>query len=485
MLEKDIDSADDSEDFASMLEMHVSSSESLHVGQKIKAHIIAISGDSVFLDVGIKVDGIMELKDILDAEGEPNAKVGDSVDVWVIKNSAHELLLSKSMSGSGIEALEDAKDLAIPVDGKVIASCKGGYTVQVLGKDAFCPGSQIDIISGDADSYIGTTQKFLITKVESRGRNIVVSRRALLEIERQESLKQLLDSLTIGDVIQGKVTRLADFGAFVEIAPLVEGMVHISELSWSRVKSAEEVLSVGDNIQVKILAIGEDKKNNLRISLSYKKVSGDPWDSIAKNIDLEKIYDGVVVRTVSFGAFVEIFPGIDGLIHLSELSWGKRIYKAEDVVNVGDKVRVTIKDFSPDNKRISLSLRDAQGDPWADVASKFNVGSEVKGTLESKADFGLFINLDIGITGLLPNAVLKNDDAKSYNKLSIGDEVTVVIKSIDLQSKRISLVPQGAEVTEDNSWKEHRTLAKDETKGFAFGNLGQALQDAREKNKKK
>lgn len=477
---------ENTEDFASLLEAHGKSSEHLHTGQRVNAVVIALTGDNVFLDVGIKVDGVMDRKDILDANGETSVQVGDTIDAWVVGVSAHEIKLSRSMSGSGIAALEDARDAGIPVDGRIVAACKGGYTVEVMGKTAFCPGSQIDGGGSDAEALIGTNQQFVITRIENRGRNIVVSRRALLAKERQENLETLLKSLKEGDTVEGKITRLAAFGAFMEIAPAVEGMIHISELSWSRVSSADEAVNPGDCVRAKVLSITQDDKGNTRISLSCKKAEGDPWLTAEGRLTVGEICQGRVVRLAPFGAFVEVLPGVEGLIHLSELSWAKRINKAEEVVTVGETVSFKVKEFSLERRRLSLSLRDAEGDPWSEVAERFPVGTEITGTVESRAQFGLFVNLMPGVTGLLPNAVLKNSPLQGQlSKLNKGDSVTLIVQALDLAGKRISLAPEGCEPAEDNSWKSHPAANSSKapaTPSFgSFGNLGQALQAAMQK----
>jgi small subunit ribosomal protein S1 len=337
----------------------------------VQAVIIAMSGDSVFLDVGVKRDGIMDKKDILDAQGQPAADIGDTVEAWVVAMNAQEIRLSRSMSGSGVAALEDARDSAIPGEGRISGVCKGGYTIEVLGKSAFCPGSQMDAASlQEPDELVGRTLQFLVTRVENRGRNIVLSRRALVERERRESLESLLAGLKVGDLLDGTVTRLAPYGAFVELAPSVEGMTHISELSWARIETPEEAVKPGDRIKVKLLALQQDAKGNMRISLSHKQAEGDPWDEVENRLSPGQTVQGKVIRLAPFGAFVELFPGIDGLVHLSEMSFGKRVHNAGDILSIGEHVNVVVKEISTEKRRISLSLRDADADPRADVEQR-------------------------------------------------------------------------------------------------------------------
>ncbi len=475
---------DANEDFAALFEAQAASAVRLQAGQKVTGTVIDITGDSVFVDVGIKVDGIMERKDVLDAEGQETVKVGDTLEAWVVSVKAHEIRLSRSMSGSGVAALEDARDSGIPVDGKVTATCKGGFTVEVLGKRAFCPGSQMDIAQADAESVVGSTLQFVVTKVESYGRNIVVSRRALLERERKEALGKVLEQVKPGDVVEGKITRLAPFGAFMEIAPAVEGMIHISELSWTRVAKPEDAVAVGDTVQAKILNIAEDSKGNTRISLSCKQASGDPWADVESKLAAGSVVEGRVVRLTPFGAFVEVLPGIEGLVHISEMSWTKRVVKPEDVMHVGDTISVKVKEVSLDKHRVSLSLRDAEGDPWANVAASFPVGSVVTGTVESQSKFGVFVTLAPSITGLLPMGIIKNSKKADLTKLEKGDTVTLMIQNVDVAARRISLAPEGYEASAassaapreraDNSWKEHTSTGG----SGSMNNLGNLLQAA-------
>ncbi len=475
-------SEEGAEDFAAMLAAHETASSRLQPGQKVTGTVIAITGDSVFVDVGIKVDGIIDRKDTLDAEGNESVKPGDSLEAWVTGVSSQEIRLSRSMSGSGVAALEEARDAAVPVDGRVTAVCKGGYTVDVLGKSAFCPGSQIGVAATeDAAALVGRSMQFLVIRVENRGRNVVVSHRAIIERERAEQLDALLESLKPGDMVEGKITRFAAFGAFMELAPSVEGMIHLSELSWSRVGAPDEAVSLGDTVRVKVISISKDSKGHVRISLSRKQAEGDPWQDVAARLEAGAVVSGKVVRLAPFGAFVEVLPGIEGLVHISELSWTKRVAKAEDVLTAGDTVSVKVKDINLENRRISLSLRDAEGDPWKEAAQQFAAGTTVNGTVESRTPYGLFITLAPGITGLLPAGVIKNSkQGKQYSKMDKGDTVTLTVQNLDTAARRISLAPEGeqsAEPMEDKAWKQH-SAAGSSTGGSGMNIMAQALQKA-------
>lgn len=479
------------EDFASMLESQENSQVRVQVGQKVSGTVIEITDDSVFVNVGVKIDGIMDRKDFIDNEGNLTVAPGDTVEAWVTKTTSQEIILARSMSGAGMAAIENAKDAAIPVDGRVIDVCKGGYHVEVLGKTAFCPGSQME--SGDANSMVGKTMQFLITRVESRGRNIVVSHRALQDREREANLEKLLESMKEGDVVDGVVTRLAPFGAFVELAPAVEGMVHLSELSWARIMKADEAVKEGDHVHVKVLKIskekGRDGREHTRISLSIKAAMGNPWDDIVARLPVGNIVQGKVMRLAPFGAFVEVLPGIEGLVHVSEMSWGRRVNKPEEVVKPGDIISVKVKEINTEDHRVSLSLRDAEGDPWADATTRFPAGCTVEGRVESHSKFGLFVTLAPGITGLLPEGIIRaTKTSDQFQNLDKDAPVTLEVQRIDEAAHRITLVPAGIEIpagkenggrmsksSEDNSWRQHQKA------GVATSNLGimaQALQKA-------
>ncbi len=382
---------DDSEDFASLLDAQEALTKKFEPGQKISGTIIAITGDLAFLDIGAKVDGILECKDLLDKDGSLAAKVGDTVTAWVTSLSAQEIRLSRM--GGGGAALEDALSASLPVEGRVASVCKGGVLVDILGKSAFCPVSQLPF-GEEASALVGRTLPFLILRVENRGRNIVVSHRAVIERERQENLDAILANLKEGDVVEGRISRVASFGAFLEIAPGVEGMIHISELAWGRITQVEEAVSVGDAASAKVLGISKNDKGQVRISLSRKQASEDPWLQCSSQLKAGEIVEGKVVRIADFGAFVEILPGVDGLVHVSELSW-KRVSKPDAVVQLGQIVSVKIKDIDSASRRISLSLREAQGQAPAAEQGRNTDQKDVpikafaKGSTSASAGFGV------------------------------------------------------------------------------------------------
>lgn len=475
-------SLENSENFAALLASHDAAPRAcLEAGQKVEGTIIAISGDNVFVDVGLKQDGAMDKADL--PEG---AQPGDKVTAYVTAVSSQGIQLSRSMSGAGLAALEDAMAAGIPVEGRVKSACKGGYAIETLGKTAFCPGSQIGMagLNGDED-LSGRQMQFLITRIENHGRNIVVSARALQERQRAENLEALLEKTHVGDTVEGQITRLAPFGAFMELAPGVEGMIHLSELSWTRIEQADEAVSVGDMAAAKIIGMDKDDKGRLRIALSIKQAEGDPWLKVSEKFKVGQITQGKVRRLAPFGAFVEIAPGIEGLVHLSEMAWGKRVNRAEDAVSLGEEVSVKIGEIKPENRRISLSIRDAQGDPWQDAEEKYPAGTIVLGVVESRSQHGLFISLAPGVTGLLPASVMaKAANASALAKLAAGDNIKLMVQKLDSAARRISLKTiddTEDQSVEEQSWKEHAAISRQEPMGL----MAQAFQKAMQKKEKK
>lgn len=476
----------------------------ISVGDKITGAIISIEKEYVFVDTGAKLDGVVEKAELLDENGEFPFKEGDSLDLYVISMKGGSVTLSKALGGAGgMEMLENAFHSALPVEGKVKGTCKGGFNVEVMHSRAFCPVSQIDDkYVEDPSVYVGQTLPFLVVTFEQRGRNIVVSRRKILDREREESTRAFLEGTQVGAEVEAKITRLAKFGAFAEIAPGLDGMIHISELSWSRIERPEDAVAIGDVVKVKITAIEMDeKRNRMKISLSIKQATADPWDTAEGKFAVGDIVTGKVVRCLDFGAFVEIAPGIEGLVHVSELSHVKRVNKPEEVVNPGDVVSVKIKDVDLDKRRISLSLKDAGDDPWQKAVEKYAVGQTVSGTVEKKQDFGLFVNLEPGVTGLLPKSKMASSaNASELSRLNPGDAVSLTVIDIQPAARKITLAPAGEEQNED--WKSYAGTASSpsksnkpgkpgqdksqpqgESQGLGMGLLAEKLQDALAKKK--
>jgi small subunit ribosomal protein S1 len=464
------------ESFAELMEAYEKGREErIRVGDRIHGKIISIGRDAVFVETGTKMDGVVEKGELVDEEGNFPFKVGDALELYVVSLSGDEVKLSRAASRrGGFAAMRTSYERAVPVEGKVKGIVKGGFHVEIMKRRAFCPMGQIDVVFTERpEDHVGKTYLFLITQLEEGGRNIVVSRREILRAEQAKAREAFCRDLQVGALYDGKVTRLMPYGVFVELAPGVEGMVHLSELSWSRLEKPDEVAQRNDVLRVKV--IGMDRRGNssqLKIALSVKQVTPDPWESVTDRYSPGDRVKGKVKRCTSFGAFVEIEPGIEGLVHISEMSYAKRITKPEEVVRPGDVVDVVIKEIDAPRRRAGLSIREAEGDPWMDVEEKFRVGESVLGTLERKESFGWFIALAPGITGLLPKSRITDSAAKGVLEgFRQGDPVTVLVEAIDTQERRISLGL--SEQREEAEWRSYAGAG-----GQSLGSLGERLQHA-------
>lgn len=462
------------ENFAAMLEASESGGQSsLQVGDKVRGAIIAVTKDSVFVDAGAKIDGVADREELLDAEGGFPYEVGDEIELYVVRFAGGELKLSRAMSGEGgLAMLEEAFQSKMPVQGKVRSTCKGGYNVQVMGRRAFCPISQIDAqFVEDPEVHVGNEYDFLVVTFEEKGRNIVLSRRKLLEAEQQEAAAKFQDEVQAGDVLQGKVVRVKPFGVFVDLMPGVEGMVHVSELGWSRVAEPQDVVSEGEVLTVKVLSVEPDpKRKGLRIALSVKQAQADPWDSVADTYAPGDVVQGVVARLAPFGAFVELQPGVEGLVHISELSYVKRVLKPEEVVQVGEEVQVLVKDVDATQRRIGLSLREVLGDPWSTAHERYAPGAVLTGVVEKREQFGLFVNLEPGITGLLPKSLLsKAQDPTALESLKPGEPIQVRLEVLDQEARKATLAPAEVREGEATDWRKEMPPTQNTS---SFGDSG-------------
>jgi small subunit ribosomal protein S1 len=407
-------------EFATLLDAYSPTEKTdMQVGDKVEGKIISIGKDSIFIDIGNKIDGIVETAEMLDKDKQLPHKEGDTVELYIVGLSDDEIRLSNAFSGPGsFHLLREAYENTVPVEGKILETCKGGLRVEVMGRKAFCPASQIDINFVETmEDYVGQIHPFLITQVDERDKNIVISRRALLSKELEKSKKQFCTGLQSGEVLNGRITKLMPYGLFVELHPGVDGLVHVSELSWSRVEDPQTFASMGEPVRVKVIDIETpDVSDNVKISLSIKQVTDDPWLTADDHFKTGDKVKGTVTRCAKFGAFVEIADGIEGLVHISEMSYQKRVLKPQEIVTPGESVFVLVKDLDLANRRISLSIRDAEGDPWSEVPQKYSVGQTLEGVIEKKEKFGYFITLSPGVTGLLPKSKISQSSQSSKER---------------------------------------------------------------------
>ena len=444
-------------------------------GDKVSGKVSRVGSEYLYIDVGAKNEALMKI-----SEQTAGVKAGDTVDGFVVSNAGGEMIVSKNLGGQSadISVLMEALNSRMPVQGKVTGVAKAGINVKILGHKAFCPISQIDVkFTADVNEYLGKTLEFVITRITEGGRNIVVSRIPLFEAGMEEELKKLTSAVEAKRLLKGKITKIADFGLFVQVGSL-EGLVHISEVSWERAQNLHESFEVGQ--EVSFVALKVERKEPLRsskISLSIRQSLDDPWEKAAQTVSPGQALDGKVTRLADFGAFVEVFPGVEGLVHISEMAWGKRVHHPSEIVKVGQVVKVTVLSLDEKKRAVSLTLKDLADDPWSGAEEKFAVGSEVSGTVAKRAKFGYFVDLAEGVTGLL---VFSRMAADKKDTIKPGDTVTVMVDSIDMEERRIGLSMGMGEVAKETEaarqFLKKQDAAKAEKKPGASGTeFGAAL----------
>jgi small subunit ribosomal protein S1 len=463
---------DEQEDFSTLFEASQNLDALIQRDTRIKGSVVSIGAEWIFVDIGGKTEGAISREELLDENGELHVQVGDPITAYVVNTKAGEVLLSVRMTAAASDdAIRGAHRSGVPVEGLVIEERKGGYSVTVLGKQAFCPYSQIDLQSGGNPSdYVGNRFSFRIVEYSERGRNIVISRRVILDEERRQKAEELKKILKLGDEIQGTVQKLASFGAFVDIGG-VEGLIPMSELAWFRVNEASDILQPGETVTVRIL--GLDWAHN-RISLSLKQTTEDPWQTVGQRYPEETVLEGTVTKLMNFGAFVYLEPGVEGLIHISNLGGGRRINHPKEVVSEGDRVEVKVISVDQDSRRIGLELRPSGGEDSAE-AVEFREGDVVTGEVDSVKDYGIFVVLPGGKSGLLHVSEIgdgKTGDLRS--RFSLGAKIQVQVLSVDAGTGKISLSTKSLKKhEEDSQFKEFVT-----DKGSrSFGTLGELLKD--------
>ncbi len=431
-------------------------------GAKVKGTIISIGKDYAFVDIGGKLEASISISELLDDANNLSVKTGDEIQAFVITSNKDEIILSKSLAGhkASVDDLMDAMHNKVPVQGKITGVNKGGFNVSVMGKKAFCPVSQIDLkFVEDPNQYLSKSLSFVITRISERGKNIVVSRLPLLEDTLEEKITEIEKGIEEKKVFSGTITKITKFGLFVSLGE-IEGLVHISEVSWNRAEKLEDSFNVGDTVDVVVLKV--EKKKPLRdskISLSIRQNFDDPWSTIRQKFSVGEQVEGTITRLTNFGAFVELVPGVEGLIHVSEMRWGQRVRHASDVVSVGDKVKVTILAIDDNKRAISCSLKDVADDPWLDIEKRMPVGSTVKGTVASETRYGYFIDLSEGVTGLL---VHRNVAPEKKGTIQKDETIDVNIENIDIPNHRISLTYGiEKEKTDEKAAKEYLKKQED------------------------
>ena len=411
-------------------------------GRVVKGTITAIEGDKAVIDVGLKSEGRVALREFA-MPGQPHGlSVGDEVEVYVdrVENADGEAMLSRDRARreAAWDKLESEFGEGKRVEGVIFGRVKGGFTVDLDGAVAFLPGSQVDIRPvRDVQPLMDVPQPFQILKMDRRRGNIVVSRRAVLEETRAEQRSGLISNLAEGQIIDGVVKNITDYGAFVDLGG-IDGLLHVTDMSYKRVNHPNEVIAIGDTVKVQIIRINQDTQ---RISLGMKQLESDPWEGVAAKYPVGAKLRGTVTNITEYGAFVELEAGIEGLVHVSEMSWTKKNVHPGKIVSTSQEVDVMVLEVDSDKRRISLGLKQAQQNPWEAFAEKHPVGSSVEGEVKNATEFGLFIGLDGDVDGMVHMSDIawgiSGEDALHLHRK--GEQVQVVVLDVDVEKERISL----------------------------------------------
>jgi small subunit ribosomal protein S1 len=437
------------EDGTNELDHFLGAGQSFEIGRIVSGKVVEVVGDQVVVDVGYKSEGLVPLNEW---EDEPPPKPGEDVEVLLegMEDETGEIVLSRKKAHRmrAWEMVISRYHEGDVVKGRVTRKIKGGLLVDI-GVNVFLPASQVDIRRpSDIADYIDQDIECMILKIDESRRNIVVSRRKLIEITRETQKKQLLEEITVGQVRKGTVKNIADFGAFVDLGG-IDGLLHITDMSWGRINHPGDMLKIDDQVEVMVLHVDKDRE---KIALGLKQKSASPWENVEKKYPVGTRVTGEVVNVMSYGAFVKLEEGIEGLVHISEMSWTKRINHPSELVNIGDKIEVVVLGINRDKQEISLGMKQTQVNPWDQVASKYPTGTMVDGTVRNLTNYGAFIEIEEGIDGLLhisdmswtrkighPNEILEK-----------GQKISCQVLNVDQDRKRIAL---GLKQLKDDPWE--------------------------------
>jgi small subunit ribosomal protein S1 len=434
------------ENFAQLFEESLKEIET-RPGSIIKGTIVAVNKDNVIVDAGLKSESVISIDQFKNAAGEVEAVVGDQVDVSLkaTDDGFGETILSRddAKRHEAWQVLEKAYEEKETVIGIINGKVKGGFTVEVSDIRAFLPGSLVDVRPVRDTAHLeGKPLEFKVIKLDQKRNNVVVSRRAVIEAEGSAERDELLESLAEGQEVKGIVKNLTDYGAFVDLGG-IDGLLHITDMAWKRVKHPSEIVNVGDEIQVKVLKFDRERT---RVSLGMKQLGEDPWVAIANRYPEGSKLSGRVTNLTDYGCFVEIQEGVEGLVHVSEMDWTNKNIHPSKVVNLGDTVEVLVLEIDEERRRISLGLKQCIANPWEEFAKNFNKGDKVSGKIKSITDFGIFIGLDGGIDGLVHLSDISwaggEEAVRDYKK---GDEIDAIVLQVDPERERISLGVKQAE----------------------------------------
>ncbi|MCO4825236.1 MAG: 30S ribosomal protein S1 [Amylibacter sp.] len=411
-------------------------------GSVVKGLVLAIEAGQAIIDIGYKMEGRVDLKEFAAPGQPPEIEVGDNVEVYLerVENAKGEAVISrdKARREEAWDRLEKAYEAEERVEGAIFGRVKGGFTVDLGGAVAFLPGSQVDVRPvRDAGPLMGMAQPFQVLKMDRRRGNIVVSRRAILEESRAEQRAEIVGNLSEGETVDGVVKNITEYGAFVDLGG-VDGLLHVTDMAWRRVNHPSEILTIGETIKVQVIKIN---KETHRISLGMKQLQDDPWGDVEARYPLESVHMGRVTNITDYGAFVELEAGVEGLVHVSEMSWTKKNVHPGKIVSTSQEVEVMVLEIDSVKRRVSLGLKQTQGNPWQNFETAFPIGTEVEGEVKNITEFGLFVGLDGDIDGMVHLSDLDWDRSgeEAMADYAKGDIVKAVVTDIDAEKERISL----------------------------------------------
>ena len=431
----------DAEDERSFMEMFEESLKSIQEGKIVSGEIVQIDNEFVLVDIGYKSEGQIRINEFKDLEGRLTAKVGDTVEVLLVRKEDKDgnIVLSKEKAARVKiwDDIEKAYKDNETIKGKIISRVKGGLSVDVC-LQAFLPGSQADLRPvKDLDTLVGVEHDFKIIKYERRQGNIVLSRRAVLEVERAAQREKVLENLEEGAVVEGAVTNITDYGLFIDLGG-IDGLVHVTNIAWSKTGHPSELYQIGDQITVKVLSFDREKE---RVSLGIKQLTADPWTGIEEKYPVDAKIPGRIATLKKYGAFVELEEGVEGLVHISEMSWTRKVMHPSELFRVGDTVETMVLSMDVAKKRISLSVKQLEPNPWDVITEEYPIGAIIEGKIKNITDFGVFVGIDKGIDGLVHISDISwtkqiKHPSELYKK---GDDVRAVILRIDKENEHFSL----------------------------------------------
>ena len=436
-------------------EQYAGTFNSINKGEIISGIVVSINNKDVVLNIGFKSDGLVSLSEFRDT---PDLKVGDSVDVFVEsqEDANGQLILSRKRAKTqkSWETINAALDNDTIINGYVKSRTKGGLIVDIMGVEAFLPGSQIDIKPiRDYDVYVGKTMEFKVVKINHEFKNVVVSHKVLIEDDLENQKTEIVAKLEKGQVLEGTVKNITDFGVFIDLGG-VDGLLHITDISWGRIEHPREVLALDQKIHVVVLDFDDEKK---RIALGLKQLTPHPWQSLDTGLEVGSKVKGKIVTVADYGAFLEIIPGVEGLIHVSEMSWSQNLRNPQDFMKVGDEVEAQVLTLDRDERKMSLGIKQLTPDPWKNIAARYPIGSKHKAVVKNMTNFGVFVEIEEGIDGLIHISDLswskKVNHPSEFTK--VGEELDVVVLELDEESRKLSL---GHKQLEENPWDTFETI---------------------------